>query len=140
MRRYILTPTLYEKLLSRGMHLVCRRCEMPIHPTYERDLKTGGMIPTEVVSKRSLYRQWQCTHCKYKFGKRKPADLTKCPMCETEGPIRVTSTGKRKIEPIIHDMGRKFYCGTCHDSMICNSNDEDNGEAIAAGMVMLFGI
>lgn len=136
MRCYVLTTSLYEKLLSRGMYLVCRRCGMPIHPSETKDLATGRRVSTKIVSKPSKYRQWQCIYCKYRFGKYRPKDIFKCPKCGTEGAERTTSTGKRKMEPIIKDVGRKFYCSECFQSTFITV---DEG-IISAGMVMLFGL
>lgn len=134
-REYILTKTSYERLLGRGFYLVCRKCEMPIRPSHEKNLATGRAVPVKIVSKSSKYRQWQCLGCGFKFGKSKPKDICKCPMCNGEGPERTTTSGKRKQEPIIKDIGRKFYCQNCYNSTVTDiPNDILNGEVSVRGL------
>lgn len=117
MKVFTLTPALYEKLLSRGMYLVCRRCGLHLTPTMYRDA-TGKVRKPEIISKPSKYRQWICQHCRHKYGANRPANIYKCVFCGTEGPMRTTATGKIKQEPIIKDIGRKFYCIECFNSTV----------------------
>jgi len=126
MRRYNLSPSLYEKLLNRGMYLICLRCRFPLRPKKD---PIGRIVNVEVVSIRSLYRRWTCTVCGYKYGKKKPESITYCIICKNKGPSRTTFTGKRKIEPIIYDLGRKFYCGNCYNGTFHEiENGEENDE------------
>lgn len=118
LKTYLLTADLYEKLISRGMWLVCRRCEMPLNPNTSKDLATGRNTPQYIISKPSKYRQWQCEACRYKFGKHRPKNIFKCPQCGTEGAQRTTIQGKIKQEPIVKDVGRKFYCQKCYDATV----------------------
>jgi hypothetical protein len=123
MKEYVLTPNLYEKLLSRGMWLVCRICELPLTPTSKLDKESGKMVRVSIISKPIKYRQWTCASCRTKFGKNRPDNIHKCPVCKAEGVYRYTSTGKVNQEPIIKDVGRKFYCSDCYNRTVQDVED-----------------